>query len=194
MTKKIMFITIIAAMLIVMAGCSNNDIQQSQPENQTISTTKQTQPENQATNTTQQAQSKDQTANNTTNSSEKKSTQETFYGQWVITQSLAYGPVGTYTKDDIKNMIGKKLGYSEEEASYENNVHKKPVYEKSIIPKNDFEDNNHISFDTIGVKSNNIEQITINGLDSIGHIFYIRDNNTLILFDGGAYLELNRAK
>ena len=180
MIKKMMFITIIAAMFIVIAGCSNKHTQQAQSKDQTTNTAQQTQPEN-------------QTANSTTNSSEKKSAQETFYGQWVITQSLAYGPVGTYTKDEIKNMIGKKLNYSEEEASYDNNVHKKPVYEKSIISKNDVEDNNHIRFNTIDVKSNNIEQITVNGLDSIGHIFYIRDNNTLILFDGGAYFELNRA-
>lgn len=124
---------------------------------------------------------------------------EIFFGQWVIKKQVAYGPVGTFNSDDIKGMIGKNLSFSREKASCFgdqvsnlSDIAKNPVYKESIISKSDFETDNRITFDKLGIKSDSITQVIINDSKGNGCLFFIKDINTLILFGGGVYLELDR--
>lgn len=168
----------------------DNSTNYTQQQSQVNNSKSQDQQQSQSTNITNNNQQNK--ATNTTNSSKTDSSQEIFYGRWKITKVLAYGPVGTYSKDQAQSMIGKNLNYSKDNASYENNISKNPAYKKSVISKNDFQSNNRISLNVIGVKTDTIQEVEVNGLDGIGHIFYIKNNDTLILFDGGVYFELNR--
>jgi len=124
---------------------------------------------------------------------------ETYYGEWSINKQIAHGPVSTYSNEDIKKMLGKKLSYSNEKAMYETNTCEKPAYKKSTISRADFEASNKVKFSNLGIMNNSIVQVTVytdNSYKDIwngnGCIFYIKDQNTLILFDGGIYFELGR--
>ena len=129
----------------------------------------------------------------------KEASEETFYGQWIIKKQLAYGPVGTYSNEDIKNILGKRLSFSKEKASCFGEqlsslgkVVEEPIYKKSSILKSDFEGNNRITFERLGIKGDSITEVMITGLKDIECIFYVKDANTLILSGGGVYFELIR--
>lgn len=127
--------------------------------------------------------------------------QETFYGEWQIEKVVGHGTVLAYDEEDIKKIIGKKITYTPDLAKMDDNLCKGPLYEKVTISKKEFESSNHVSFDSLGIKSESIIEIIIytgdnhkNIWDSIASMFFIKDNNTLILFDGGVYFQLDRVK
>jgi hypothetical protein len=126
--------------------------------------------------------------------------EQIFFGKWVIKKLLAYGPAGTYTDDEIKAIIGKELTFSKEnvtcfgeDASFLNKVAENPVYTISVISKSDYEESNRMTFDRLGIKSESITEIDARDTKWNGCTFYIKDTNTLILFGGGIYLELDRS-
>ena len=125
---------------------------------------------------------------------------ESYYGDWVIKKEVFYGPVGTYSNDAIKKMLGKKLSYSSESAVYETNTCEKPFYQKTIVSQADFQINNKVKLSDLGITNNSVAQVIVytdssykNIWNQIGCEFYIKDPNTLIMLDGGVYFELDRA-
>lgn len=127
--------------------------------------------------------------------------QEIFYGQWVIKKLLAYGSVGTYSKEDIKSIIGRKLSFSKEKAScfgdqvkYIDDVVINPIYKKTDISRIDFSTDyrKRLTFDDLGIKSDSVSQINVADSKGNGCVFFIKDNDTLILQGGGAFFELTR--
>ena len=133
--------------------------------------------------------------------SSNDSTQEIFYGQWVINKLVNYDGIGTYSEDDInKKVIGQQMNFSKEKSSsfgddisYMASTIKNPTYEKSVISKDEFEVNYGIEFDSLGLEGDSVTVIdVIDSTDNIGCVFFIKDKNTLILYGGGAYFELNK--
>lgn len=189
--------TVFSVILIMMIstgvlGCTNK--QSIKVVNET-STTKSTSSETSKTGQTQQVTQ----APITDNSKHKKVVEETFYGQWQIEKVLAFGPVGTYSNDDIKTIIGKKLAFSKESAScfgdqvdILNNIALNPVYKKSVNLKSDFESSNRMTFEKLGINGDSITEIDAVDAKGNGCTFFIKDDNTLILFGGGVYFELIR--
>ena len=123
---------------------------------------------------------------------------ESFYGEWIINQVQAYG-VGTYSSEDAESLLGKSLTFTAIKASYFGDqpsdiekVATNPIYTETIISQSDFVANYHISFDLLGIKAPFITAINVS--DSNGHVstFFIKDDNTLIIFGGGTYFELIR--
>jgi bla regulator protein BlaR1 len=146
-------------------------------------------PENN-TNTEKPAQS------TTTKTNENK---ETFYGDWVIKKVLAFGSAGTYSKEDAESLIGKSLSFSKDKANFFgdqpsdiNKVAANPVYKKAVISNADFVVNYRMTLDKLGVKSDSISEITIKDSKGIVSTFFIKDENTLIIYGGGTYFELVR--
>ena len=126
-------------------------------------------------------------------------TKEIFYGQWVIKQVLAYGPVGTYSSEDANSILGKILSFSENKASCFGDqpsdidqLATNPVYKKTIISKSDFAANYRITFDKLGIKADSISELTVSDSKGNGCTFFIKDDNTLIIYGGGTYFELIR--
>ena len=66
-----------------------------------------------------------------------------------------------------------------------------PIYTETIIPESDFVEKYRIPFDLLGLKAP-IKEINVS--DSKGYVatFFIKDDNTLIIFGGGTYFELIR--
>lgn len=191
--RKAVFGVILIMMIIASTlGCNN------QQSAKVVNDTSKTKSRSSETNKTGQTQQVTQ-APRTDNSKDKKVVEEPFYGQWKIEKVLALGPVGTYSNDDIKNIVGKKLTFSKESASCFgdqvdslNKTALNPVYKKSVKLKSDFESSNRITFDKLGIKGDSITEIDAVDAKGNGCTFFIKDNNTLILFGGGVYFELNK--
>jgi predicted small lipoprotein YifL len=138
-------------------------------------------------------------ANNNSVNENQAGQNQIYYGDWTIKKLLAYGPVGELSNNDIKKMIGEKISFSNQRAVYQGNICQNPAYKKTTISGSDFESNNKVSLSRLAVTSNSIDQVVVytdnnfkNTWDSTGSTFYIKDQNTLILFVGGVYLELDR--
>jgi len=127
--------------------------------------------------------------------------EEFFYGEWQIAKEIAFAPASTFSIDDISFLIGKTLIFSKEKATcfgdkidYIELTAVSPVYSKSVISKEDFEESNRVTFDKLGIKGDSVTQIEVTDVKGNGATIYIKDGDTLILAGGGVYLELCRIK
>ncbi|QAA30671.1 hypothetical protein [Clostridium manihotivorum] len=136
-----------------------------------------------------------------TKTTEDSNAKETYIGTWVVKKEVGAGPVQTLSKADIKKMVGKRLSFSKnksscfvEKVSDLNKTINNPVYNKTSISKSKFDEGNKnkVTFEKLGVKANSLTEVNVK--DSKGNHcnFYIKDKNTLILYGGGAYFELDK--
>jgi hypothetical protein len=124
-----------------------------------------------------------------------------YYGDWTVSKVLAYGAVGTYSKDDAEKQIGMKLSFTADKASVINDqpsdkatVIEKPDYQEGSLTSGDFLDNFKISFDQLGITAASVNEVIVPGQDAGGCTLLIKDQNTMILAAGGTYFELTRDK
>ena len=126
-----------------------------------------------------------------------KQQDQSFYGQWKINKLIAFGPVSIYGNEDVRKMVGKTISYSDAKAVYGTVTCETPYYKKENISMANFETSNKMKFSRLGITAKSIDRFTVytssssnNLWDSTGSVFYVKDQSTLILFDGGAYFEL----
>ena len=125
--------------------------------------------------------------------------EEVFYGNWIINSCIKTNHISTYGEEDIKKLIGKKIVYGSKVAKFDKVTLKGPCYKKSIISKKEFFEDNNINFERLGIKGESTTAIDVytdreykNFWESIGKMFLIKDENTLILIDEGESFELVR--
>lgn len=216
MNKKLLLIGLICTGIFI-TGCSNNQTTKAVSTNKTSqgSTKKQSQPSTIATNTVNGT--KDNTTNEVNSTSDNSTTkptvintsennattaqnEESFFGQWVIQKVVGYTKAGTYSADDIKKILGKNLSFSKEQSScfgddisYLNNTVKNPTYKKSVITSDEFTTGFRVPISTLTISSSTVTEIDINDeKNSPACTFFIKDDNTLILYGGGTFFELKR--
>ncbi|URZ04744.1 hypothetical protein CLROS_000530 [Clostridium felsineum] len=129
----------------------------------------------------------------------EKSQEEIYMGTWVIKKDLAYAPASTYSKEDINKLIGKKLVFSADSAtcfgdsiSDMDKTVKTPMYQKTSVLKSDFEQNNKVTLDKLGLSGSTVTQVQVQDASGNGCVFYIKDSKTMILSGGGVYFEIDK--
>lgn len=149
------------------------------------------------------AEQSDKVQNDSNSKSPSSSTEEKkdYYGEWSVAKVLAYGSVGTYSKEDAEKLMGKTLNFSADEAkiftdkpSDTATIIKKPSYKKDTISGSDFLANFRMSFDKLGISADLVTEIAISDPDGGVYMLLIKDSDTMILAVGGTYFELVRAK
>lgn len=132
----------------------------------------------------------------TTENTEKK---EEYYGTWVIQNVLAYGSAGTYSKEDAESLIGKELILSSTEAtyfgddpSYLEKASTSPTYLESDLTAEDLATNYRITFETLGIDSKSVPQVSVMDKEELVCTFLIKDKNTLIIVGGGTFFQLGK--
>lgn len=126
--------------------------------------------------------------------------QYSFYGEWEVKRLVDSPPVSMHNDEDINKMIGKKFLYAKEIASSSEHLLQNPVYKISTLSKYDFEVGYKMSLKKLDINSESIVQVMIypdntykDTWDSTGNIFFIKDNDTLILYDIECF-EMKRIK
>ncbi|WP_252244141.1 hypothetical protein [Clostridium sp. ZBS14] len=221
---KFLRIFILVALLVTLTGCgieksqnnhiqTNNDISTEATDiedDNTNSSEKITNNNTKKESTTNKVNSNKNNSNNNNNTAINKSSEnnptevqneESFYGQWVIENVVGFGKVGTYSDEDIKKIVGKKLSFSKEQsscfgddASYLNDTVKNPTYKKSVITSDEFLSTWLVPLSTLSINSDTVTEIEVNDLKNLpACTFFIKDNNTLILYGGGTFFELKKA-
>lgn len=137
---------------------------------------------------------------NVQNKDEDKSN-EMFFGKWTISKDLTTATqITTYSTKQINSMMGKTVNFSKENAtafgeseSDLNNIIENPVYKKTIVTKQEFEDSWKIKFKDLGIDKDSITVVDVSSPQSKNTCeFLIKDDNTLILYGGGILLELKK--
>ncbi|NFG42755.1 hypothetical protein FC789_16755 [Clostridium botulinum] len=222
---KFLRIFILVALLVTLTGCGTEKSQNNHIQTNNDISTEATDKQDNTTNINSSEKNTDNSAkkDNTTNkvnsnnnnnsnnntainkSSENNPTkvqnEESFYGQWVIEKAVGYSKVGTYSDDDIKKIVGKKLSFSKEQsscfgddASYLNDTVKNPTYKKSVITSDEFLSTWLVPLSTLSINSDTVTEIEVNDSKNLpACTFFIKDNDTLILYGGGTFFELKKA-
>ncbi|NFI93595.1 hypothetical protein FC961_04145 [Clostridium botulinum] len=197
---KFLRIFILVALLVTLTGCGTEKSQNNHIQTNNDISTEATDKQD---NTTNKVNSNNNTAINKSseNNPTKVQNEESFYGQWVIEKAVGYSKVGTYSDDDIKKIVGKKLSFSKEQsscfgddASYLNDTVKNPTYKKSVITSDEFLSTWLVPLSTLSINSDTVTEIEVNDSKNLpACTFFIKDNDTLILYGGGTFFELKKA-
>lgn len=202
--KKRFIILFVSTILFILSGCNNSTFLDNDRGIKTDNKNTVENKENvQSQSTSSVKDEKEKNIERGNDSTEKQNVvskkKHSFFGEWRISKILAYAPVSENNENDMKSYIGKKFIYNDNLVQSGTNLCNKPFYKTSEISKDDFEAGNRMSFDELGINSQQITQINVfadqelqHEWDGLGNFFYMKDENVLIIYSGGCYFELKR--
>jgi hypothetical protein len=124
-----------------------------------------------------------------------------FKSDWVVSSVLAYGSVGTYSKEDAEKLIGKTLSFSSDEATIINDqpgdapaTFRNPEYTAGTVSKSDFLTDFKMSFDKLGLDGVDASLMGVSVSGAGGCVLLVKDAATIVLCAGGTFFELTRAE
>ncbi|MGB8451591.1 MAG: hypothetical protein WCD89_04595 [Anaerocolumna sp.] len=145
-------------------------------------------PNGQSNSNSDQDQNNDNTADAEQGQSPSSDQSAVYYGDWVISKVLAYGSVGTYSKEDAEGLVGKELSFTAGKAasfgddpSYIDMVALEPVYSETVLTSSDFVLNYRMTFEKLGIEADSIPEVSVTDADGSVCGFLVKDENTLIL-------------
>lgn len=122
-----------------------------------------------------------------------------YLGEWTVSGVQAYGPVGTYSKEDAEKLVGQTLRFTAEEAAFINDqptdspvTVKNPGYEERTVTKEAFFTDFRVSFDTLGIAADSLTMVEVSASGTGGCILLVKNADTLLLAAGGTYFLLTR--
>ncbi|SFG13721.1 hypothetical protein SAMN05660649_00828 [Desulfotomaculum arcticum] len=120
-----------------------------------------------------------------------------FYGIWKIQRLLAAS--GDADTEIARQLIGKKLYYTDVFAYMEGNIADRNYYREKTISVQEFTEQYNIPFAQTDIPENQATMVTVFDdanyeqiSKEIGNMFLVKDKNTLIMILDGALLELTR--
>ncbi|AIQ54614.1 hypothetical protein [Paenibacillus sp. FSL R7-0331] len=130
----------------------------------------------------------------TNNAKIEDTTSELYYGVWKLTKVLGYGPASAYDEEDIEQIIGKEVTYSNEKAGISPREIKNPSYKETLYTEDEFTNNYNIWLENIGVKKNSIKLVQI-FMDKEFHENYFETGGDFFLTenkDQGVFFEMDK--
>lgn len=119
------------------------------------------------------------------------SSKKSFYGEWQVTKLLDWPSVQS-DETDMNNDIGKKISFSKEDALSENEKLENPIYQATQINKDEYETGYLMDFNKLGLKGSKVTKVEIYDAErlweSLGNVFFIIDDDTLVLWDYNCYV------
>jgi hypothetical protein len=128
-------------------------------------------------------------------------TEQTFFGDWTIHSKLSDAPIGDFSDNDLRTILGSELSFTADAASCFGDsmdtlgqTVPSPEYTKIYMEKSDFESMTGESFETIGRAEDDITQVSVvkDPDRNSGIVFYIVDDNTLLANSVGTFFVLKR--
>lgn len=75
-----------------------------------------------------------------------------------------------------------------------NDIVKSPIYKKSVITSDEFLSTWLVPLSTLSINSDTVTEIEVNDSKNLpACTFFIKDNDTLILYGGGTFFQLKKA-
>ena len=108
-----------------------------------------------------------------------------FYGEWVVKGVVAEGRVTTYGEDELQAVIGVKVTYSADSATFSDSVCRSPHYVETRELENAYE---HVSYEQLGIRGDSAMRVVVycdregrNRWESPASWFYVKDNRKSVV-------------
>lgn len=179
--KKLIIYALIVLIVVVTSSCIISSNKKTNDSKKAIEEVDNQQKTNDKSSATQQ------------NSNKEKE----FFGNWQVKRIVAYSKI--YSEEESQGIIGNKFSYTSNLAKSETGTCENPTYNITKLSRGDFEDGFRVNLDDFDINEDKITQVNIttkNGSDwdYTGGLFFIKDQDTLILPVGGVFFEMKREK
>jgi len=114
-----------------------------------------------------------------------------YFGDWSVQSIVGSTPISAA---EDENLIGMKVTYSKEKASFDKDEIMNPEYKEESLTKDEFFNEYRNEFSDIGIESESVKTVTINNWTNAGSIFIIKDDQTMIFLWDGHYYEMKKEK
>jgi hypothetical protein len=114
-----------------------------------------------------------------------------YFGNWIVEKLVGSTPIST---DANETIIGTKVTYSKEEASFGKDTISNPDYKEEVLSEATFIEDYRNKFKDIGITSKSVRTIEITNWSNIGNILMIKDDQTMIFLWNGNYYEMKKEK
>ena len=206
--EEILRLVLIFLFSFILVGCKSTTLNDKKYTDKQITSNEENKNDNKVDdnvssidNTNENKRENINSSNDSIENKAKDTPSEKFFGKWIICKDLtSASQITTYDANDIKSIIGKSLSFSNEKATAFgespqdlNNIIEDPVYKRTIISKKEFEDLWGITFKDLGINEDSVTEIKVSSSKSQSTCdFLIKDDNTLILYGGGVFLQVKK--
>lgn len=213
MMKKVMKMVIMAMVVFGLSACGNT-VTEGETEEKVITESTSEEAERASTweITTEEITTEDVTseeveqqaednANTDTSDSENDgfSNKETmghsdgsYYGTWKVTAYYIPG-VSAMSSEDAEGYIGKTCEYSEDVFNGDGEVTDGPDYQEFECTAADFSASyKDAAFEDVGITTDSVKQVNVSNSYDFGCSFYVKDANTILISQDGAFFEAVR--
>ncbi|MDO5292663.1 MAG: hypothetical protein Q4F05_07925 [bacterium] len=114
--------------------------------------------------------------------------ESSYLGSYKIT-TFKMATISAMSNEEAEKAVGKTVEYGNETFKSINETVKNPNYKETIETKETFEADIQglITFQELGIEADNITMIEVTNGDAIGRIFYVVNNDKLLICQDGAY-------
>ncbi|MEK8208870.1 hypothetical protein NST41_24970 [Paenibacillus sp. FSL L8-0696] len=131
-------------------------------------------------------------ANTNTNTNTNTSADApSYFGEWSVQGLVGSTPVSA--AEDEK-LIGMRVTYSIEKASFDKDEIMSPEYKEENITKDDFFNEYRNELSDLGIETESVKTVSINNWTNPGSSFIVKDDQTMIFLWDGNYYEMKKEK
>lgn len=112
-----------------------------------------------------------------------------YFGEWSVQGLVGSTPVSA--AEDEK-LIGMRVTYSQEKASFDKDEIMNPEYKEESITKDDFFNEYRNKLSDLGIETESVKTVSINNWTNPGSSFIVKDDQTMIFLWDGNYYEMKK--
>jgi len=115
-----------------------------------------------------------------------------YYGTWKVTAYYIPG-ISAMSAEDAEGYIGKTCEYSEDVFNGDGEVTDGPDYQEFECTAADFSASyKGAAFEAVGITTDSVKQVNVSNSYDFGCNFYVKDANTILITQDGAFFEAVR--
>lgn len=115
-----------------------------------------------------------------------------YFGTWKVTAYYIPG-ISAMSSEDAEGYIGKTCEYSEDVFNGDGEVTDGPDYQEFECSAADFSASyKGAAFESVGIAGDSVKQVNVSNSYDFGCNFYVKDANTILITQDGAFFEAVR--
>lgn len=192
--KKIVWVVLLALTIGSVCGCQEKEAPAASEENapaatkEAVMTGKTEEPA-----VAEETGKPDSTASDKTEAVSQKPVQS-YYGKWKVEQYYS-SYITAVSREEMEALIGAECEYEADYFISGETRLDSPQYSESTETEQEFDEANNqsgINFQLLGITADAIRQISIDNSYGFGSVFYVKDENTIMIIYEGVFFEAVR--
>lgn len=119
---------------------------------------------------------------------------KSYQGNWIVTEEIPTGGISALSQEEIDQLLGTAISYEDDTFISGDTSVSAPEYQESVVTAEEFaeENNNRVTFSTLGIEKEKAERVVIANADSLGDWFLVKDDSQLIVVKDGVFFRVQR--